>query len=185
MIFWSVFAYSVPTTPPFQPWCSILVTKKHHRSRRGRTRRSTQRGPTLAQPLHLRRTAARANSAVMVQNASRSSALLAFFDSESRVPRISNPGHSRAFLGRRVSGAKYECTGAPRAWNASIPRTRACAYVVRWTWRSSSMMVSFLRVPSMCLLWRRTASRCAMEIFLCSDLRAPGQVWGVHRLRRL
>jgi hypothetical protein len=39
------------------------------------------------------------------------------------------------------------------------------------------MVVSFLRVRSMCFLWRCTASGCVMEIFLCSDLRAPGQVW--------
>jgi hypothetical protein len=47
------------------------------------------------------------------------SALLAFFDSESCVLRVANTGSGRAFLGRRVSGADYECTelvgpGTPR-----------------------------------------------------------------------
>ncbi|KAH8990008.1 hypothetical protein EDB86DRAFT_2831311 [Lactarius hatsudake] len=44
------------------------------------------------------------------QNAGRASALLAFFDSESRVLRVANTGAARAFLGRRMSGATYECT---------------------------------------------------------------------------
>ncbi|KAH9036279.1 hypothetical protein EDB84DRAFT_1483149 [Lactarius hengduanensis] len=44
------------------------------------------------------------------QNASRASALLAFFDSESRVLRVANTGAGRAFLGRRMSGPTYECT---------------------------------------------------------------------------
>ncbi|KAH9069357.1 hypothetical protein EDB83DRAFT_2314394 [Lactarius deliciosus] len=53
------------------------------------------------------------------QNAGRASALLAFFDSESRVLRVANTGAARAFLGRRMSSATYECTelvgpGSPR-----------------------------------------------------------------------
>ena len=53
------------------------------------------------------------------RHASRASALLAFFDSESRMLRVANTGPGRAFLGRRVSGANYECTelvgpGTPR-----------------------------------------------------------------------
>ncbi|KAH9019167.1 hypothetical protein EDB85DRAFT_582561 [Lactarius pseudohatsudake] len=53
------------------------------------------------------------------QNAGRASALLAFFDSESRVLRVANTGAGRAFLGRRMSGPTYECTelvgpGSPR-----------------------------------------------------------------------
>jgi serine/threonine protein phosphatase PrpC len=54
------------------------------------------------------------------RDAGRALALLAFFfDSESRVLRVANTGAGRAFLGRRVSGANYECTelvgpGAPR-----------------------------------------------------------------------
>ncbi|KAI9436243.1 hypothetical protein H4582DRAFT_1965290 [Lactarius indigo] len=53
------------------------------------------------------------------QNAGRASALLAFFDSESRVLRVANTGPGRAFLGRRASGTTHECTelvgpGSPR-----------------------------------------------------------------------
>ncbi|KAI9437059.1 hypothetical protein BJY52DRAFT_1230261 [Lactarius psammicola] len=53
------------------------------------------------------------------QHAARASALLAFFDSESRVLRVANTGAGRAFLGRRVSCTTYECTelvghGSPR-----------------------------------------------------------------------
>ncbi|KAH8990006.1 hypothetical protein EDB86DRAFT_3104202 [Lactarius hatsudake] len=53
------------------------------------------------------------------QNARHASALLAFFDSESRVLRVANTGTGRTFLGRRMSGLTYECTeligpGSPR-----------------------------------------------------------------------
>ena len=54
------------------------------------------------------------------RNAGRASALLAFFDSESRVLRVVNTGPGRAYLGRRVRGAAdYECIellgpGSPR-----------------------------------------------------------------------
>lgn len=63
------------------------------------------------------------------QHAGRASALLTFFDSESRVLRVANTGPGRAFLGRRVSGAKYECTelvgpGSPRYIELEPARTR-------------------------------------------------------------
>lgn len=62
------------------------------------------------------------------QHAVRGSALLAFFDSESRVLRVANTGAGRAFLGRRVSGATYECTelvgpGSPRYLELEPART--------------------------------------------------------------
>ncbi|KAF8259969.1 hypothetical protein EI94DRAFT_1812370 [Lactarius quietus] len=63
------------------------------------------------------------------RNAGRASALLAFFDSESRVLRVANTSPGRAFLGRRVSGANYECTeivgpGSPRYIELEPVRTR-------------------------------------------------------------
>ncbi|KAH9053730.1 hypothetical protein EDB87DRAFT_1649949 [Lactarius vividus] len=61
------------------------------------------------------------------QGAGRASALLAFFDSESRVLRIASTGAGRAFLGR-VSDATYECTelvgpGSPRYLELEPART--------------------------------------------------------------
>jgi hypothetical protein len=63
------------------------------------------------------------------RHAGRASALLAFFDSESRALRVADTGEGRAFLGRRVSCANYECTefvgpGAPRYLEAEPARTR-------------------------------------------------------------
>lgn len=63
------------------------------------------------------------------QHAGRASALLAFFDSESRLLRVANTGAGRAFLGRRVSDVKYECVelvgpGAPRYHELEPARTR-------------------------------------------------------------
>jgi hypothetical protein len=63
------------------------------------------------------------------RNAGRASALLAFFDSKSRVLRITNTGPSRAFLGRHVSGTNYECMelvgpGSPRYLELEPARTR-------------------------------------------------------------
>jgi hypothetical protein len=63
------------------------------------------------------------------RNAGRASALLAFFDSESRMLRVANTGPCRAFLGRRVSGANYECMeligpGSPRYLELEPARTR-------------------------------------------------------------
>jgi hypothetical protein len=101
------------------------------------------------------------------RNADRASALLAFFDPEERLLRVDNSGPSLAFLGRRVSGANYDCTelvgpGSPRYLELGPTRTRrvdveelANEGVVRCTARS------------VCLLWRRTISRRAMEIFSC------------------
>ena len=63
------------------------------------------------------------------RDAGRASALLAFFDSESRVLRVANTGAGRAFLGRRVSDATYECTevvgpGSPLYLELEPARTR-------------------------------------------------------------
>jgi serine/threonine protein phosphatase PrpC len=63
------------------------------------------------------------------RNAGRASALLAFFDSKSRVLRVVNTGPGRAFLGRRVSGADYECMelvgpGKPRYLELESAQTR-------------------------------------------------------------
>jgi hypothetical protein len=63
------------------------------------------------------------------RNAGCASALLAFFDSESRVLRVVDTGPGRAFLGRRVSGADYECMelvgpGKPRHPELEPAQTR-------------------------------------------------------------
>ncbi len=64
------------------------------------------------------------------RDASRAEALLAFFDSESRVLRIANTGAGCAFLGRRIGGsAAPECTelagpGSPGYIELEPARTR-------------------------------------------------------------
>jgi hypothetical protein len=123
--------------PPIQPWCSILDTKKHHRSRSGCSRRRTQHGPPATQSTHIddalcdalvRLDDARTGQP-WARNAGRASALLALFDSESRVLRVSKTGPCPTLLGRRVSGANYECMelvgpGSPRYLELEPARTR-------------------------------------------------------------
>jgi hypothetical protein len=43
------------------------------------------------------------------------------------VLRVANTGAGRAFLGRRVSGAKLRVYGDRRAWCTPLPRARARA----------------------------------------------------------